>query len=234
MSDNYYEKYLKYKDKYLKLKAQICTTDIDDDKPIKIQHEDIFDFEKKTKKENYKDDFDFQGKKDKKQNYTDSFDFEKEKVISRTENKSDKFSQLCHNLDDETCKIRSGCTSKYDKSKKFIGCKQKHCWGRDETFCQNIKSKSKGLLGTTGCEYDKKEGCRMKCDGVDEKNCNKLNECMWNGYRCSQKENPCRAINKTNESTQTKLDKCKKITDDNNNKICKVQWYSQKCVPITN
>ncbi len=239
MTDNYYEKYLKYKDKYLKLRAQICTTDIDDDKPIKIQHEDIFDFGKKTKKETYTDDFDFQGKRDKKQNYTESFDFGKEKVVSRTENKSDKsdkFSQLCHNLDYETCQIKPGCTTKYDKYKKFIGCKQKHCWGRDQTFCQNVKvnTKGKSIFGTTGCEYDKKEGCRMKCDGIDEQNCNKLNECIWNGYKCSQKENPCRAINKTNESTQTKLDKCKNIKDDNNNKLCKVQWYSQKCIPITN
>ncbi len=259
MTDDYYEKYLKYKDKYLKLKAQICTSDIDeDDKYIKKQkdnykesfdfeekrdkkdnYKESFDFEdKKDKKDNYKESFDFEDKKDKKDNYKESFDFEEKRGMSDKSdksNKSDKFSQLCHNLDKETCQVRQGCTSKYDKNKNFIGCKQKHCWGRNEKFCQNVKldTKSKSLFGTTGCEYDKKEGCRMKCDGIDEKNCNKLNECIWNGYKCSQKENPCRAINKTNESSQTKLDKCKKMTDDNNNKLCKIQWYSQKCIPIT-
>jgi hypothetical protein len=144
MEINYYEKYLKYKTKYLELKAQLGG---DDDKKLRLCH--------------IKDD----GTK----RFPDSCDFE------------------------------SGCTNKYDKKGQYLGCKQKHCWGRDKKFCQNSSittNKSKSFIGTTGCEFDKDAGCRMKCDHADDEDkCKELNECQWDGS-CQPRENPCKTKDK--------------------------------------
>jgi hypothetical protein len=156
MEVDYYQKYLKYKNKYLELKAQMGG----EDKCNKIGRYTCA----LTKGCKY----------DK--------DIKKCRQI------------YCHERDILGCTLTSGCTNKYDKQGHHIGCKQKHCWGRKKDFCKNVgiqdKKHTNNLFGTTGCEYDDKAGCRMKCEHIITQNhCGKLDECEWNGS-CKPKEKP--------------------------------------------
>ncbi len=172
MEINYYEKYLKYKTKYLELKAQLGGEP-----------------------------------------------------------------RFCHELEKEECYDKLGCTNRYDKQGNWLGCKQKYCWGRSKSFCKNagLQGKNGTIWGTSGCEYDKQQGCRMKCGHIEgEEDCNKLNECQWNNEenKCVPKENPCRDIQKDKElSTDKKTKKCLTVRDEQGNNLCKVELFSRRCVP---
>ena len=82
--------------------------------------------------------------------------------------------KYCHDRDQTTCAMTSGCVNKPE------GCRQKHCWGRLKSVCSYMNNNGvyDGVYGKTGCVYNETNGCRMKCDHIENKeNYNKLNEC---------------------------------------------------------
>jgi hypothetical protein len=129
------------------------------------------------------------------------------------EKKPEKQLILCHKLSRDDCTGTPGCVNKYGKKGEYMGCKQKYCWNRSKDFCKNagLQAKSGSFFGTSGCEYDETQGCRMKCGHIEnEGDCGNLNECRWDGSTCAARPNPCKV---------TDINKCKE-----NDKDCK--WQS--------
>jgi hypothetical protein len=189
MEINYYEKYLKYKTKYLELKAQLGGN----------EYENLESGDRNEQQKPVKD------------------------------------LRLCHLLNEDKCIEKNGCARDLEKGTfRYLGCKQKHCWGRTKSFCENagLQGKNGSIWGTSGCEY-KDKGCRMKCDHIrDDQDCNKLNECQWENNSCVPKENPCRSIQKDKTlKFYEKKTQCNSVKDGDGKNLCKVELFSRRCVP---
>jgi hypothetical protein len=170
-------------------------------------------------------------------NYYEKYLKYKNKYLELKEQLGGKTSRLCHKLNEDECVETNGCARNLEKGRfRYLGCKQKHCWGRGKSFCKNadLQGKSGTWWGTSGCEYDKDDGCRMQCGHIKgEQDCTKLNECEWNGS-CAPKANPCRSIQKDKSlSSSQKKKQCNDVKDEDKNKICKIEFFSQRCVPLS-